>query len=163
MNTAIFVLLAGIVALNRGKCITKQIKFIFEMIIYQTLFVIVSISILLFSKASDIKDNPLFTINAPKDANNPPWIQVTFSNGVQDELDLISYENLNHPLNSCVYHGRLRNHPSSSVAVTGCLDKDDGKMEITLISDHSIHKMFLVDRAGNVDPIRSPFERGGIC
>ena len=104
----------------------------------------------------------MFQIISPRDANKPPLIKVRFSNGIEDEFDLIPTENFNSLTKKCSYHGRLRNHLSSSVAVTGCLDKNDSQMEITLISDHNIDKMFRVDVAGNVETIRNPFENGGI-
>ena len=104
----------------------------------------------------------MFQIISPRDANKPPLIKVRFSNGIEDEFDLIPTENFGPLTKRCSYYGRLRNHLSSSISVTGCLDKNDSQMEITLISDHNIDKMFRVDIAGNVEIIRSPFENGGI-
>ena len=93
--------------------------------------------------------------------NSPPTINVFFTNGHEDELDLKHYRLHELSVEGCNYLGNLRNTPSSSVAVTGCLKKPDDKMEITLISDHSPHKMFAVDIAGNTLRLSSPFEEGG--
>ena len=83
-------------------------------------------------------------------------------NGVQDEFDLIPINNYNSFEKRCHYHGRLRNHHNSSIAVTGCLDKDDSQMEITILSDHNRNKMFRADLAGNVEIIENPFKYGGM-
>ena len=64
-------------------------------------------------------------------------------------------------MEGCNYLGHLRNTPSSSAAVTGCLNNPEDKMEITLISSHNQHKMFVVDGAGNTSRLSSPFEEGG--
>ena len=88
-------------------------------------------------------------------------IHVTFLNGVQDEFDLVSFKNGNSMTKTCHYHGRLCNYPSSSVAVTGCLENKDSQMEITILSDHNINKMFRVDLAGNVEIVENPFTYGG--
>ena len=93
--------------------------------------------------------------------NDPPTINVFFANGHEDELDLKHYKLQKLSVEGCNYLGHLRNTPSSSAAVTGCLNNPEDKMEITLISDHSPHKMFTVDVAGNTLSLSSPFEEGG--
>ena len=67
-----------------------------------------------------------------------------------------------HHEGSCNYLGRLRNDPSSSVAVTGCLNLPEDRMEVTLISKNNINKMFSVDLFGNAEMIKNPFEDGGM-
>ena len=62
----------------------------------------------------------------------------------------------------CHYHGPLRNHHNSSNAVTGCLDKDDSQIEITVLSDHTKNKVFRVDLSGYVEIIENPFRYGGM-
>ena len=93
--------------------------------------------------------------------NDPPTINVFFANGHADELNLKHYKLQDLSVEECNYLGNLRNTPSSSVAVTGCLKNPEDKMEITLISDHSHNKMFAVDAAGNTLRLSSPFEEGG--
>ena len=88
-------------------------------------------------------------------------INVAFANGHEDELDLKHYKLQELSVEGCNYLGNLRNTPSSSVAVTGCLNKPEDQMEITLISGHNRHKMFAVDVAGNAFRLSSPFEEGG--
>ena len=84
-----------------------------------------------------------------------------FANGHEDEIDLKHYKLQELSVEGCNYLGNLRNTPSSSVAVTGCLNNPEDKMEITLISDHNRHKMFAVDVDGNTISLSSPFEEGG--
>ena len=61
----------------------------------------------------------------------------------------------------CNYIGRLRGEPSSSIAVTGCLNNPEDRLQVTLNSRNSINKMFKVDSFGNVEIVRSPFQDGG--
>ena len=93
--------------------------------------------------------------------NDPPTINVFFANGHEDELDLKHYKLQKLSVEGCNYLGHLRNTPSSSAAVTGCLNNPEDKMEITLISGHNRQKMFAVDVAGNAFRLSSPFEEGG--
>ena len=77
-------------------------------------------------------------------------------------LDLKHFKLNKEAVGGCNYLGHLRNSSSSSVAVTGCLNKPEDKIEVTLISEHNINKMFSVDFFGNAEVIKSPFEEGGI-
>ena len=113
-------------------------------------------------KASMIADKPVFKIIERYNENSPPMIEVTFMNGVKDEFDLIALDDGNSLEKRCHYHGRLRNHLNSSIAVTGCFENDDSKMEITILSDHTINKMFRADLAGNVEIVENPFKYGGM-
>jgi hypothetical protein len=90
-----------------------------------------------------------------------PTIEVTFANGVKDELVLSHYKMNEDAVIGCNYIGNLRNSPSSSVGVTGCLNKPGDRMEVTMISEHNINKMFSVDFNGNAEIIKSPFAEGG--
>ena len=79
----------------------------------------------------------------------PPLIKVTFGNGEQDYFELQHFTQ-----SGCNYLGHLRNSPSSSsVAVTGCLDKPGDSMEITMLTKLSKHFMFMLDYYGNVEVI----------
>ena len=106
-------------------------------------------------------DLPRFKVQVAGKENDPPTINVFFANGQEDELNLKHYKLQDLSVEGCNYLGNLRNTPSSSVAVTGCLNNPEDKMEITLISDHSQHKMFAVDVAGNTLSLSSPFDEGG--
>ena len=106
-------------------------------------------------------ENLKFRITASRSIADPPSIQVTFSNGVQDELVLTQYKFNDLSTAGCNYLGRLRNDPESSVAVTGCLNNPGDKLEVTLLSENNINHMFLVDFYGNTEIIKSPFEDGG--
>ena len=101
-----------------------------------------------------------FHVIASRSMEVPPTIDVTL-NGVKDGLELTHYRMNDESAVGCNYLGYLRNSPSSSVAVTGCLNKPGDRMEVTMISMNSVHKMFSVDFNGNVDIIKSPFEKGG--
>jgi len=103
-----------------------------------------------------------FQIMASRSVVDPPSIQVTFSNGVQDEFVLTQYKLNELSTGGCNYLGRLRNDAQSSVAVTGCIDNPGDEMEVTLLSGNNINKMFLVDFNGNAEIINNPFEDGGI-
>ena len=84
-----------------------------------------------------------------------------FGDGFKDTLQLELFQlKMETPL-GCRYIGRLQNSPSSSVAVTGCLNKPEDKMEVTMISDHNIYKMFSVDFSGNTEVIKNPLGKEG--
>ena len=87
---------------------------------------------------------------------------MTFPNGLQDDLELTQHKFLGSSDVGCNYLGRLRNDDTSSVAVTGCLDKVGDIMEITLLSKNNINKMYKVDFFGNAEILENPFEHGGI-
>ena len=104
-----------------------------------------------------------FDVTSSRSLNQPPSVQVTFSNGVQDELELTEYKPYGSSSNAgCNFLGRLRNDVASSAAVTGCLNKPGDIMEVTLISKNNINKLFTVDFDGNVEVLANPFENGGI-
>ena len=86
---------------------------------------------------------------------------MVFANGHEDEFDLKHYKLQDSSTEGCNYLGNLRNTPSSIVAVTGCLQKPEDKMEITMLSNHSLHNLFTVDINGNAHCLLSPFEEGG--
>jgi hypothetical protein len=111
-----------------------------------------------------LKDNEKlrFDVTASRSIEEPPTIEVRFANGVKDTLALKHYRMNEHSVVACNYLGHLRNSPSSSVAVTGCLNKPGDRMEVTLISDNNINKMFSVDFNGNAEIINNPFEEGAL-
>ena len=113
----------------------------------------------IFSADDDYKVK--FNVVASRSVEEPPTVDVTFGNGVQDVLKLERLQmNLNAPT-SCSYIGRLQNNPSSSVAATGCLNKPGDRMELTVISNNNINKMFAVDFQGNTEVIKNPFGEEG--
>ena len=91
-----------------------------------------------------------FEIVSSRSVSNPPTIRVTFSNGVEDELDLTQYKMNDRSKGGCNYFGRLKNDPNSSVGITGCLNKPEDEMEVILLSKNNENSMFLVDFFGNV-------------
>ena len=101
-----------------------------------------------------------FDVISSRSIEEPPTIKVTFANGIQDDLELSHFKMNSISSARCSYTGQLRNDPSSTVAVTGCLDKAGDEMEVTMISNNNINKMFLVDFDGNVKVIENPFEDG---
>ena len=104
---------------------------------------------------------PKFYVVSSRSVEEPPTIQVTFANGLQDDFELRHYKmNKVAPI-GCNYIGRLRGDPSSSIAVTGCLNTPDDRLHVTLNSRNSINRMFKVDSFGNVEIVRSPFQDGG--
>ena len=103
-----------------------------------------------------------FDVTASRSLNQPPSIQVRFANGVQDELELTQYKFDGKSEVGCNFLGRLRNDVTSSVAVTGCLNKPGDVMEVTLLSKNNINKLFKVDFYGNAEILENPFEHGGI-
>ena len=103
----------------------------------------------------------MFHIVSSRSVEEPPTIQVTFANGLQDDFELRHYKmNKVAPI-GCNYIGRLRGDPSSSIAVTGCLNNPEDRLQVTLNSRNSVNKMFKVDSFGNVEIVRSPFQDGG--
>ena len=103
-----------------------------------------------------------FHVTSSRSVEEAPTIEVTFANGVKDELVLSHFKMNEDAVIGCNYLGHLRGSPSSSVGVTGCLNKPGDRMEVTMISEHNINKMFSVDFNGNAQIIKSPFEEGGI-
>ena len=89
-------------------------------------------------------------------------IEVMFESGVRDQLELTHYRINKDSVFGCNYIGHLKNSSPSSVAVTGCLNIPGDKMEITMISDNNINKMFTVDFNGNTKIIKNPFEDKGL-
>ena len=87
---------------------------------------------------------------------------VSFPNGVEDELDLMHYKMRKYSKEGCNYLGRLRNDHYSSVAVTGCVTKPGDKMEVTLLSQHNINPMMIVDFYGNAETISHLFSKTSI-
>jgi len=114
------------------------------------------------SKGNTLKDheNLKFHVVSSRSIEEAPTIQVTFANGVKDDLELTHYRMNKESAVGCNYIGHLRSNPSSSVAVTGCLNKPGDRMDVTLISKHNTNKMFSVDFDGNAKPIPNPFEEG---
>lgn len=93
----------------------------------------------------------------------PPTVEVTFRNGIKDNLQLEHFhmKNMNAPI-GCRYIGRLQNNPWSSVAVTGCLNQPGDNMEVTMLSNHSINSMFSVDYSGNTKALKGRSRVEGI-
>ena len=102
-----------------------------------------------------------FDVTASRSIEEPPTIEVRFANGVKDVFELKHYRMNEQTVVGCNYLGNLKNNPSSSVAVTGCLNKPGDRMEVTLISENNINRMFTVDFDGNSEIIKNPFEEGG--
>ena len=94
--------------------------------------------------------------------DQPPSVAVSFANGVSDDLILMQYKMHESSMGGCNYLGRLRQSPSSSAAVTGCLNNPGDRMEVTLISEHNTNRMFTVDFLGNTEIVKNPFGDGGI-
>ena len=90
-------------------------------------------------------------------------ILVTFASGEKDFMDLKHFRMNEVSVVGCNYIGRLQNDPTSSLAVTGCLNKPGDKMEVTLVSKKNKNKMFLVDFERNTEILRNFYEEEGIC
>ena len=104
----------------------------------------------------------MFHVTSSRSVEEGPTIGVTFANGVKDELVLSHYKMNDDAVVGCNYLGHLLRSPSSSsVAVTGCLNKPGDKMEVTMISKNNINKMFAVDFFGTAKIIQNPFEGEG--
>ena len=109
----------------------------------------------MLNKLFTASDKPTFKIIKKPTSKNKlevPLIKVTFANGVEDHFDLKHY-NPGIGGIGCNYLGRLMNDVSSSVAVTGCLDKPGDSMEITMLTKLSKHFMFMLDYYGNAEVI----------
>ena len=113
-----------------------------------------------------ITDAPIFKVISSRSADGKPIapsITVRFANGFKDEMILNEYKLKKESPAACNFLGRLKSSPSSSVAVTGCLDKPGDQMEITLLSEHNRNSMmYSVDFAGNTRIIENPFKYGGL-
>ena len=87
---------------------------------------------------------------------------MTFDNGEEDDLQLTHYKLSEDSVIGCNYIGNLKGSPfSSSVAVTGCLGTAEDRMDVTIISQNNINKMFSVDLNGHATVIKNPFEEAG--
>ena len=103
-----------------------------------------------------------FQITASRSTEEPPSIRVMFENGVEDDIELVHYKMNEDSVAGCNYLGHLKTQPStSSVAVTGCLNNPGDRMDVTIISENNINKMFSVDFDGHAEVISNPFEEGG--
>ena len=103
-----------------------------------------------------------FQITASRSTEEPPSIRVMFENGVEDDIELVHYKMNEDSVVGCNYLGHLKTQPStSSVAVTGCLNNPGDRMDVTMISENNINKMFSVDFDGHAEVIKNPFEEGG--
>ena len=103
-----------------------------------------------------------FHVVSSRSIEEPPAIQVTFENGIKDDLELTHFRMNDESAVGCNYIGHLRSQPSSSVGVTGCLNKPGDRMDVTMISKHNKNKMFSVDFDGNAEVIPNPFAAGGM-
>merc|ERR1712223_2116343 len=108
----------------------------------------------------EVNEHVTFNVVSSRSIEEPPTIQVTFANGVKDYMDLKHYIMNEVSAVGCNYIGRLRNDPTSSLAVTGCLNKPGDKMEITLISKNNKNMLFSVDFEGNAENLKIPYEEG---
>ena len=103
-----------------------------------------------------------FQITASRSTEEPPSIRVTFENGVDDDIELVHYKMNEDSVVGCNYLGHLKTQPStSSVAVTGCLNNPGDRMDVTMISENNINKMFSVEFDGHAEVTKNPFEEGG--
>jgi len=111
--------------------------------------------------SAQVNDKVKFNVISSRSIEEPPSIEVTL-NGLKGGLELTHYRMNDESAVGCNYLGYLRNTPSSSVAVTGCLNKPGDRMEVTIISEGNINQMFTVDFNGNAEIIKSPFEEGAL-
>ena len=82
-----------------------------------------------------------------------PEMSVTFENGVSYDLVLEPYSK-----SPCNFIGTLKDHPSTA-AVTGCLNKPEDKMHITLLSDlNTKSAMYEMDFNGRLKALENPFK-----
>ena len=106
-----------------------------------------------------------FYVTPSKIVGEAPRIEVTFaSENVKwkDELVLLRDNRNEDAVRGCIYLGHLRRSPSSSsVAVTGCLNKPGDMMEVTMLTPNSKNSMFSVDFYGNTEIIKSSFQDRG--
>ena len=104
----------------------------------------------------------MFRVLSSRSVEEPPTMQVKFANGLEYDFDLTHYKmNEAYPI-GCNYIGRLHGDPTSSVAVTGCLNKPDDRFQVTMISRHSKDKIFFINSFGNAEVVQRPFHDGGI-
>ena len=83
-----------------------------------------------------------------------PKIKVIFASGLTDEMILEpSFPGPN--CSPCNFLGTLMNMTSSSLAVTGCLEKPGDKMDITMFTD-TIGWVMTLDYGGQVTVLRTP-------
>ena len=118
-----------------------------------------------FSKRFDFKldENGIkFNVVASRSIEEPPSIEVAFDNGIKDNFDLAHYQLDSKTPIGCRYIGRLQNDPSSTVAVSGCLNKPGDQMEVTMISKHNNHMMYTVDFDGNAEIQENPLGEKGL-
>ena len=92
---------------------------------------------------------------------SPPTINITFTDKSKDSLDLTHEKMTDSSPLGCNYIGHLSQNHSSTVAVTGCLNKPGDKMEITLLSEKAKHSMFIVDYNRKTTALKGPFANGG--
>lgn len=103
-----------------------------------------------------------FQITTSRSIEEPPAIHVRFDNGEEDDIELTHYKLNEDAAIGCNYIGHLKGSPvSSSVAATGCLESAEDRMDVTIISENNVNKMFSVDLNGNAEVIKNPFEAGG--
>lgn len=88
--------------------------------------------------------------------DNIPSIKVTFSDGTEDFTVLKHHNPFPkskswNPSTSCTYSGHMRSNPRELIAVTGCIQKENDKMYVTLLSKRSPHHIrFSIDGKGYV-------------
>ena len=105
---------------------------------------------------------PTFRVLSSRSVEEPPTVRVKFANGLEYDFDLTHYKMNEASPVGCNYIGRLHGDSTSSVAVTGCLNKPDDRFQVTLLSRHSKDKMFFLDYYGNAEVVQRPFHDGGI-
>ena len=89
-------------------------------------------------------------------------MQVKFANGLEYDLDLKHYKMNKVAPMGCNYIGKLRGDATSSVAVSGCLNSPEDRLQVTMLSRNSKDKMFFVDALGNAEVVERPLFDGGI-
>ena len=104
---------------------------------------------------------PQIKVTQDRSLYDIPEIEITFSDGHQDELILEKHfpneEEMLEDQNHCNYFGHLKNDPEACVAVTGCYGEDD--VEFTIMSDHALTKnRFMLQKDGQLKEIKSVFE-----
>ena len=132
-----------------------------KIILALSLFLMLILCHVLADSPTDDATPPKFKITSSRRMDEPPSIEVSFANGIKDDLVLTHYKMYPNSVGGCNYLGHLKNDDMSTAAVTGCLNNPDDKMEITLLSQHSTNSMFAVNFLGETEVITSPFEEGG--
>ena len=95
---------------------------------------------------------PSFKINGYS-RSNVPEMSVTFENGVTDDLLLEPYSK-----SPCNFIGKLKTYPGSA-AITGCLNKPEDKMHITLLSSlNTKSAMYELNFNGHLTALENPFK-----